>query len=119
MTSPIFVIVLIFISFTLVLSINRTAILEHSFNYLSKYNDMNLESIMTICDYAEDCEENSVFHDAIWKLPFITNNTIPYTSLIYDINTTDHLLKLLSQFTPTLIVLLDFTTSRNIQELFN
>ena len=119
MYSVILIFVLALTSFSLSLTTNSTFVLEHCLNYLAKYNDMKVESIISICDYDYGCEENFVFEDDILKVPFIKNKTITYTSLVYGKNTTDRVLKLLSQFTPTIIVLYDFTTSKNIKELFN
>ena len=101
-------VVLVLTSFTMLLSANSSNILEHSLKYLSKYNDMNLESIITMCEYGTGgtCGVNSVFGDDIWNLPFTANNTLTYTWLTYGINTTDNLVKLLSQSTPTVLSLI-------------
>ena len=119
MHSNILIFVLALTSFSLSLTTNSTFVLEHCLNYLSKYNDMNVESIISICDYGYSCGEDYTFDDDILKVSFMSNKTITYTSFTYGKNRTDRLLKLLSQSTPTLIVLFDFTTSKNIKELLN
>ena len=62
--------VLVLALFTMLLSAKSSNILKDSLKYLAKYNDMNLESIITMCEYGTggNCEINSEFSDDVLSI---------------------------------------------------